>query len=157
MKVTSVQLAFTGIETPEAGQGSIEGFLRGGQTTKRQRDDDAPAAPLGLTDASLNDDTSNQLDTSVQDHEDQSTTSFTCTRCGKTISLPQALIGVRELHNEALASLRSEHNDFHFAQDLAKEPNEAALILSGPTMRSSPKKKKRRKEPQGIEKFFGRT
>lgn len=158
MKVTSVQLAFTGIGTPEAGQGSIEGFLRAGQPAKRQRDDGAPAAPLGLTDASLNDDSGNQLDTSVQDHEDQSTTSFTCTRCGKTISLPQALIGVRELHNEALASLRSEHNDFHFAQDLAKEPNEAALILSaGPTTRSSPKKKKRRKEPQGIEKFFGRT
>lgn len=147
MKVTSVQLAFTGIETPEAGQGSIEGFLRVGQPAKRQRNDDVP---LGLTDASLNSHGGNSLDTSV--HEDQSTTSFTCTRCGKTISLPQALTGVRD---EALASLRSEHNDFHFAQDLSKEPNEA-LPLFGPT-RSSPKKKKRRKEPQGIEKFFGRT
>lgn len=144
MKVSSVQLAFTGIETSESGQGSIEGFFRGQPTAKRQREDEAS---LTLTDANgaVNDTA----------HEDQSTTSFTCARCGKTISLPQALIGVKELHHEALTALQSEHSDYHFAQDLSKESNEA-LIISGPT-RTSPKKKKRRKEPHGIEKFFGRA
>lgn len=39
MNVTNVQLAFTGIETAETGQRSIEGFLKSGQTSKRARDD----------------------------------------------------------------------------------------------------------------------
>ncbi|KAF9466547.1 hypothetical protein BDZ94DRAFT_1306143 [Collybia nuda] len=151
MKVTSIQLAFTGIETPEVGQGSIEGFLKAGQAIKRQRDYDRS---LRVTDSSLNDYRGDQNDTAAHG-EDRATTSFTCTRCRKTISLPQALVNVKELHTEALASLRSEHNDFHYAQDLANEPDEA-IIPSGSTGHS-PKKKKRRKEPRGIEKFFGRT
>jgi DNA polymerase eta len=151
MNVTSVQLAFTGIEPAESGQRSIEGFLKAGQTTKRQRDDDDfPLGSFGDPSAEHKD----ELDTTIARGK-KSSTSFTCTRCGKTIPLPFELADVVDLYDEAIIALRSEHNDFHFAQDLAKESSDV-LVISGPS-KGSPKKKKRRGEPQGIEKFFGRT
>ncbi|KAK0485085.1 hypothetical protein IW261DRAFT_1591324 [Armillaria novae-zelandiae] len=140
MKVTSVQLAFTGIETAETGQQSIDGFFPSGPNSKRSRDDDSPRHVTDLT-------------------ADQSSAAagqavaFTCTRCNKDIPFPNTASVSEEEHADLLATIRMEHSDWHFAQDLAKDPsNQSRVSLKEPA-----KKKKRRKEsPKGIEKFFSR-
>ncbi|KAF5382137.1 hypothetical protein D9615_004300 [Tricholomella constricta] len=174
MKVTNVQLAFTGIEGAEAGQQSIEGFFK--QPAKRPRGDDVDDDDDGVRrifiDGSLTDkgnDISTIIDgIAAQDRSSGTCVpSFVCSRCGETISSPFTSID----EEEELAVLRLEHDDFHFAQDLAKESTGGMVISGpsksvsgpmkgglGPSKMSSPKKK-RRKEPQatGIEKFFRRS
>ncbi|SJL00040.1 uncharacterized protein ARMOST_03352 [Armillaria ostoyae] len=140
IKVTSVQLAFTGIETAETGQQSIDEFLKGGPSSKRARDDDSPKHVTELT-------------------ADQSSAAagqavaFTCSRCNKDIPFPNTVSVSEEDQADLLAAIRMEHSDWHFAQDLAKDPgNQLRVSLKEPA-----KKKKRRKEsPTGIEKFFTR-
>ncbi|KAK0204678.1 hypothetical protein DFS33DRAFT_1321962 [Desarmillaria ectypa] len=140
MKVTSIQLAFTGIETAEIGQQSIDGFLKAGSSSKRGRDEGSPEH--------------------VTEHTaDQSAAAagqaiaFTCARCSKDIPFPSAAPVEEEDQTDLLATIRMEHSDWHFAQDLAKDPgNQLRVSLKEPA-----KKKKRRKEsPKGIEKFFAR-
>ncbi|KAK0450063.1 hypothetical protein EV421DRAFT_1899578 [Armillaria borealis] len=140
MKVTNVQLAFTGIETAETGQQSIDGFLKGGPSSKRGRDDDSPKHVTELT--------ADQLSAAAGQ-----TVAFTCSRCNKDIPFPNTASVLEEDQADLLATVRMEHSDWHFAQDLAKDPgNQLRVSLKEPA-----KKKKRRKEsPKGIEKFFTR-
>lgn len=145
MKVTSIQLAFTGIEIAEAGQRSIEGFLKSG---KRTRDEDQHGLLSPATGAP-------QGDAVVEEHsESDGPSSFTCTRCGNRLIVALATWVDEEQRDNALNVMRMEHEDFHFAQDLAKSPGN---ILPGSLPATEQgKKKKRRKEAQGIEKFFTR-
>ncbi|KAK0223092.1 hypothetical protein IW262DRAFT_1458102 [Armillaria fumosa] len=138
MKVTSVQLAFTGIETAETGQQSIDGFFKSGPNSKRGRDDDSPRHVIELT--------ADQWSAAAGQ-------AFTCTRCNKDILFPKTASVSEEDQASLLATIRMEHSDWHFAQDLAKDPgNQSHVSLKEPA-----KKKKRRKEsPKGIEKFFTR-
>ena len=99
--------------------------------------------------------------------------SYTCPRCRKILSLPSHLQKKvqsssvdperdddREAREDALASLRMEHDDWHFARDLSREENSpkppslstksSSPSSSAPTM----KKRKQGKEPGGIAKFF---
>ncbi|GLB40498.1 putative eta dna polymerase [Lyophyllum shimeji] len=171
-KVTSVQLAFTGVEGAEAGQRSIEGFLTSAQSAKRQRGDDTDIRHVSLDDSLA--DQGNDIATSWTNgpsgdrSSDAHVPSFVCSRCGKKIILPSTT--APSVYEEGhLEALRREHDDFHFAQDLAKE-SAGGLVISGPSKsrtgngkpvsgasKGSPKKKKRRKdapENVGIEKFF---
>ncbi|RDB26370.1 N-acetyltransferase eso1 [Hypsizygus marmoreus] len=153
-KVTSVQLAFTGIETAEPGQRSIDGFLHAGSNTKRQRDDENDTQFGSVAD---NNDTVTTDNSGQGQSSNLRASSFVCTRCDKRISLPS--LPTSSLEEEAqLVALRQEHDDFHFAQELAKESPEDLQSVSTP-VKGYPKKKKRRKEPMplGIEKFFSRT
>jgi DNA polymerase eta len=154
MKVTHIGLGFTGLEYSEVGQRSIEGFLKAGQTSKRSREEDGnpidnDTSLTSVDDGMIDDDVilSGEDDFSV-DHMP----SFTCSRCGKTISM---LSGVGT--EGSLAVLRQEHDDFHFAQDLAKQqqPNNS-LVISKPSKAVSPRKKRRKDPPSqgGIERFF---
>ncbi|KAG6850700.1 hypothetical protein H0H93_009858 [Arthromyces matolae] len=164
MKVTSISLSFSGIEGGELGQQSIEGFFKPGPPAKRRHED--------------NDDHVDQLEQvadgdpqsphdSFNDSPESCGTFFQCKRCGKRIALPSSKLSPVE-HRERLEALRVEHEDFHFAQDLAQMPDNGSIVrepLAGeskhvlkPTSRSSPKKKKKRKEePRGIEQFFRRA
>ncbi|KAF8223117.1 DNA/RNA polymerase [Tricholoma matsutake] len=145
MKVNNITLGFTGLESSEVGQRSIEGFLNG-QALKRPRDEDDNAID-NIPSRSLDD---------AADHK----LSFTCTRCGKTISSDALMSGVGT--EEDLTVLRQEHDDFHFAHDLAGQQPSNDLVISGPSKappKISPKRKKRQKDPPsrgGIEQFFGR-
>ncbi|KAG1821793.1 DNA polymerase eta [Suillus subaureus] len=138
VNITSVQLAFTGLEKTEMGQKSIEGFFttRDVQQTslKRSREDDEPLVSPEKT-----------LPTSSY----VEAVSFKCTRCRKTIALreDQATGGPNEVA-QRLATLRSEHGDFHFAQDLAHSTDGSVPVPRG----SSSKRKK--VESEGIAKFF---
>ncbi|KAG6817165.1 hypothetical protein H0H87_012126 [Tephrocybe sp. NHM501043] len=164
MKVTSVSLAFSGIEGAEAGQRSIEGFFRTEQPSKRQHgedgDDDIQRTDF---DGDIGDENRNISDTRSSDLH----MSFNCLRCGKRLSMPLSETSTLD-GEERLAALRLEHDDYHFAQDLAKESVSGPVISvpSGSTKKSlkplsktSPKKKKRRKEEpaRGIEQFFRRS
>lgn len=142
VNITSVQLAFTGLEKAEMGQKSIEGFfttrdIQQQTSLKRSREEDEPLISPENTDLSL------------PKSSDVEAVSFECTRCRKTIALRegQATGGPNEVA-QRLATLRSEHGDFHFAQDLANSNDESVPVPRG----SSSKRKK--SEPKGIAKFF---
>ncbi|KAG2147629.1 hypothetical protein DEU56DRAFT_130884 [Suillus clintonianus] len=141
VNVTSVQLAFTGLEKAEMGQKSIEGFFatRDNQqqpSLKRSREEDGTLVSLENTNAPLK-------------SSDAEAVSFNCSRCRKAIALreDQTTGGPNEIA-QRLATLRSEHDDFHFAQDLANSDDRSVPIPRG----SSSKRKK--VEPKGIAKFF---
>ncbi|KAK7044220.1 N-acetyltransferase eso1 [Paramarasmius palmivorus] len=155
MKVTNVQLAFTGIEVAEEGQQSIDGFFSGGQVFKRSREDDDPEA------TSLHGTVKERKTTyghSAEETEDFDTGvfSFTCPTCRKKFSLSamQIASGTADDHARELEAIKVEHQDYHFAQAVAREIEpEPQPAQSGDTK----KVKKKRKEPaKGIEKFFAR-
>ncbi|KIY66533.1 DNA polymerase eta [Cylindrobasidium torrendii FP15055 ss-10] len=147
MKVTSVQLAFTGVGAAESGQRSIEGFFKNGSSSSRNDDH----VDEGLT---------------GQVENAPATSSFTCPRCQKELratALEDAEV------NAALEAIKVEHGDWHFAQDLAKEDLSSTerprLSLREPVKGSQalspPKRKKKRKredeEPkESIARFFVR-
>jgi len=123
LKVSSVQLAFTGIEETEAGQTSIEGFFKA-PSAKRSRDAEAV----------------------IDFHGGDKGLTHTCGRCGKTFSCAT---------EEELEKTRLEHDDFHFAQDLAKESYQP--ITAPPKPKASAAKQpaaKKQKRVEGIERFF---
>jgi DNA polymerase eta len=134
MKVTIVQLSFTGIETGEAGQKTIEGFLK--PNSKRSRDDNEnDIAPLPQDEQQ-----------EAQNSESNDGTSFICPRCGKRVSLPKSYPGEDADRERSLDTIRMEHEDFHFAQDLAKTSDNDGERREV--------KKKRLAKPEGIAKFF---
>ncbi|EIN09832.1 DNA/RNA polymerase [Punctularia strigosozonata HHB-11173 SS5] len=147
VKITAVQLAFTGVETMEDGQRNIEGFFGGADNT-------APSDP----------NTQDTLDPSdTGDNSCALQSSFTCERCGKRIALPADLLGLEDedLRRDALAALRIEHDDFHFAEELAKPKIKPNRGVVPPTSKARGKntaktKSKIAKEQEGIAKFFTR-
>lgn len=147
MKVTNVSLAFAGLEAAEMGQKTITGFL------KRRGEDDEPPHPNAGADrqevapADLDDDPFNDSNTD--------SLSFTCARCGKRISAPSHPTSAMEKETQ-LAVLKVEHDDYHFAQDLAKDTDNI-IPVSAPSSKGPPKRKKQKvseAKPVGIEKFF---
>lgn len=139
MKITIVQLSFTGLETAETGQKTIEGFLK--PTSKRARDEDENVdAPLP------------QDEQLGENPESNDATSFICQRCGKRISLPLTYSSEGIDKEKSLVTMRMEHDDFHFAQDLAKTANSDIQIRPA----KQPHKKPRQTAAGGIAKFFTR-
>jgi DNA polymerase eta len=161
MKVTSVQLGFTGLETAESGQRSLDGFLTSSLLAKRPRDYvhyDERHSPVGSVDTTGSDAEGSRAAERVQNY--QSDTSFTCTRCGRRFSLPKSLLDVEDttLKAESLAAIRMEHDDFHFAFELAKESDsaEAGRTMDVTTKETRKKRQKEKDKSNGIEKFFDR-
>lgn len=152
MKVTSVQLAFTGIEASEPGQQSIEGFFRTAPVSKRTREPDGDGQILPRSPEKV------EADKQDQGKEVSHPKGFLCSRCGKYVALTDTDSAMdADVAAEVLSILRQEHDDFHLAQELAK--SERSVTIRGPTVTNSGRRsvKKRRKEtPQGIEKFFSR-
>lgn len=146
MKVTSVQLAFTGIEPSETGQQSIDGFLK--VPTKRPRDsdqDDNPGSAIPF----------DPRDSSSLGHDDFS---FSCKQCQERITLSDEVIAANldaEILAQKLAISRQEHDDFHLAQNLAKERQPMVKVSASEPVKRSEKKRKK-ESPKGIEKFFKR-
>lgn len=157
MKITHVSLSFHGVEAGEVNQQGIEGFLSKTQSSpskrkyKRGSDDEevfetVPASSHGVLDPKLDIDY------------------FVCDRCKKRIALPEEFVAVaseldEEIKKDALGSLRTEHQDFHFAQDLSKMASDDERP-DGLNSKSTvhPKKKRKHKgggtEREGIERFF---
>ena len=164
LKITHVALGFTGVEVMEAGQCSIDAFLKppstsaGGQSTdgavKRKRDsEEGPERDVARRKSDV-DNLTTSLDNAVY---------FVCDKCSKRISLPRDLMdgGLEDaIREEALEALRVEHTDFHYAQELSKQLSSSvsprkfrpSSADQGPP--SANPKKKRLKERKGIAKFF---
>jgi len=154
LNVTKVHLAFTGIEFSETGQQTIEGFLKPSSSKKRPQDDEF----LDAQDV----DAQEVADTS---HEK---TAYVCLRCGKTFHSPSRtelfLLGENgAADSDYLSRVKLEHEDYHFAQDLANEGrSQSKISVSRPQNTTSAsahslKKQKSTSNPGGIEKFFRKS
>ncbi|EJD06732.1 eta DNA polymerase [Fomitiporia mediterranea MF3/22] len=187
MKVTHLGLGLTGIGWTEEGQQNIQGFFRAKAPTGTERAvSEGVAGPSTYaTGREALRQRSQSVKPGVDEDEivvldigDESGTgcySFTCARCRKIISLPPHLLkqgevsgpigdntsDVEELRQDALAVLRMEHDDYHFAQDLARQDKQSTSSASVPEKRkpsssSTRQVKKRKKEhqPEGIARFF---
>lgn len=164
MNITNVALGFAGVEFMEIGQRSIEGFFKNPTTTsdtprspdsgtKRKRDPrDDPQPETSLTRSGPH--------TQQHDAPADEVTSFLCGRCGKRIALPSELTDANvgaEIRTKALVALRMEHDDFHVAQDLAKQYSvDGSPRKIRPIEKPQTKKTKRRETPEGIAKFFNK-
>lgn len=157
-KITHVSLSFHGVEAGEVNQQGIEGFLSKTPNTpsKRKREADS--------DDERADDTIPQIPHGVSELR-ADVDYFVCDRCKKRISLPQELLDSSELgediKKDALGSLRTEHQDFHFAQDLSRmlsDDEQPERPVSKSTIH--PKRKRKRNggaaEGEGIARFFNR-
>ena len=154
LRVTCVHLAFTGIEFAESGQQTIEDFLKPSSSKKRLPDQEPEILP-GVK-------SGEDLDPKMGAEN----VIYTCPRCGKSIYSP-AQADVWEggqdgiIDPDYIAKVKSEHEDFHFAQDLANEGKPRSVIsVTSKSPRVAPSAAKRRKppsEPNGIEKFFRRS
>lgn len=139
--ITSIQLAFTGIESAEMGQQSIDGFFSNGQngqvSLKRPfekasgRKKAGPDAAAGWT---------------QQESDGKIVTTYTCTICGTALDLRS---DSDEDATACAARIRQEHSDHHYAEQLAK-----TLDLEPHMPAPSPPRKKVKKG--GIESFFHR-
>lgn len=147
INVTNVQLAFTGIEATETGQQSIDGFFKTKdvhrQPPKRPRDNNDELSPTRV-----------ESDTcDVPEQREQSWMSFVCDRCQNRIALrDDQLDWSDDERARALTTLRQEHQDFHFAQDLAN----GSLPKKTDSASRPASKRGRGVEPRGIAKFFGK-
>jgi DNA polymerase eta len=139
MKITNVFLGFAGVETMAAGQRSIEGFFSDSDRHKRKAEDGVHAEGS---------DKRRALGTSVGDGpaepEVGTSLSYRCSRCDQQIRRATDEVDDREA---ALDILKMEHDDFHYAQDLAKAGD-------GNTNPNEKKRKKGKVVPTGIAKFF---
>ncbi|THV02836.1 DNA/RNA polymerase, partial [Dendrothele bispora CBS 962.96] len=116
IKITNVSLAFTGIEIAEEGQQNIDEFFKAGRVSKRPRETDSVTESEGrIVDGESS---------SLTGYEGRNTpTFFSCAECDKTFSLPKKFLSPSVSHAEiaqALDTMRNEHNDFHFAQSVAR-------------------------------------
>ena len=161
--ITHVALGFSGVESGEAGQQSIEGFFQPGTSTgdpiladrKRRRVavEDSAGASVDLSDLS---------GTSQIDRGEKAMMAFVCPRCHQRIELEPT----NDAHNdnEALSRLRIEHSDFHLAEDLSKMAGHSDGNVGSGSVRiravekvNSTKMKRKKQPPEdGIAKFFAR-
>lgn len=154
LNVTKVHLAFTGIEFSETGQQTIEGFLKPSSSRKRAQDEEKF-------------DTQDVDARRVADapHENAA---YVCPRCGKTFYSPCRtelfLLGENgAADSDYLSRVKLEHEDYHFAQDLANEGRPRSRISvskpqnTTPASAYTPKKQRSAFNPGGIEKFFRKS
>ncbi|OCH84811.1 DNA polymerase eta [Obba rivulosa] len=163
ISITSVQLSFTGIELAETGQRNIEGFLKarppvsGDQSsaaagsTKRKRDErefsEPPFVQLAAEDV--------REDVKVSETSARVETSFVCKRCGKRVALSDVDASAEDaIARDMLAALRMEHEDFHFAQELAGQSEDVSAPRKIRPSDTPVTKRKVPKVKEGIARFF---
>jgi DNA polymerase eta len=165
LKVNHISLAFAGIEIAEQGQKSIEGFLKSASanSSKKKRpdheQDGSPDLYTKETESNHQDDTASDVQTSEHQSPVNHDLSYSCSRCGKIFYPPDNLTDADDdIRREALSSIRLEHQDFHFAEDLMKESEEHIPPVTTQSNKSGfrpgPSKKKSRNQPQGLDKYF---
>ncbi|KAF8824895.1 hypothetical protein HHX47_DHR7000283 [Lentinula edodes] len=80
--------------------------------------------------------------------------------CHKTLSLSPKLLSTSDVLGRAyaLAALKDEHSDFHFAESVAREMEPEVKEVRGPHKKvKTPMIQEKEIGPRGIEKFFNRT
>jgi DNA polymerase eta len=181
MKITNVQLSFSGIESMEIGQRRIEGFFQKPSSSGQdpasygQHDDSSSCSGNSCTtlkrkrsgsspEVTKDGDVVKQVGTgSPAGSVSTMTPGFVCDRCGKQI-VPQYTNTDRNCQESAsavflddmreeLTRLRREHDDFHFAQDLANQVPEddrsVGRAVIRPSENSVQANKKRKQDGKG--------
>ena len=153
-KITHVSLSFHGVEVGEANQRGIEGFLSKAPSTPSKRKRKANSDDEEEADEVIPLPSHGELEPRPDiDY-------FVCDRCEKRMGLPQELMGASELDEDikrdVLRSLRVEHQDFHFAQDLSRMPSDDERS-ERPNLKPKVQVKKRKMmKGEGIAKFFSK-
>lgn len=154
MQVTNVALSFTNVETLASGQRSIEGFFSQDRNKRKQFSDEftdiqkrQSTKQLKLSDNLINIKDNPAVESIPLDLN----IGFRCTRCHKWI---QRVIEQNIDQGVALASLKMEHADFHFAEDLADADNDPLPFSNGQIQSRTNPKCTEKQKPRGIERFF---
>ena len=164
MKIINISLAFTGLDAMESGQQGIEHFFKstdgmasplpGRKRTRETLEAAISAAPDQVGTGQQ------QCSTWLDEIDDLSTRTLTweCPRCQSCLPI---IVRPNEVESERIGTIRSEHEDWHFAKDLAREN---AVILGGgkSTLRASSSmgskgnkgNKKRKQEGVDIASYF---
>jgi DNA polymerase eta len=159
MKIINISLAFTGLDGMESGQQGIEHFLTSKDemvhpvpSRKRTREiveattSHEAAAPKPV-------ETGQQQYSTRSDDFSTRTLTWECPRCRSRLPI---VVQPNEVESERVDSIRSEHEDWHFAKDLARE---GAVVLGGGKSRlraasTSTGNKKRKQESTDIASYF---
>ncbi|KAJ7220061.1 DNA/RNA polymerase [Mycena pura] len=148
LKITGVSLAFAGIDGVESGLKSIDTFFKK-PVSKRALEEDTDDAIVNNDNAGEGSISSERTSRNIS----KDLSSFMCSRCGHRSTLPPSATRTEAERQTALTLMRTEHEDFHLALDLSKVPDDGREKRSGS---GQPKKKQRKKSPQGIAKFFSK-
>ncbi|GAW01991.1 eta dna polymerase [Lentinula edodes] len=157
IRITYISLGFTGIEATDASQQSIASFLDSHAVTGVKRPNEEKN---GNPSKSRHRNTQRVRSRPSSPSADQNTTSFTCLECHKTLSLSPKLLSTSDVLGRAyaLAALKDEHSDFHFAESVAREMEPEVKEVRGPHKKvKTPMIQEKEIGPRGIEKFFNRT
>jgi DNA polymerase eta len=156
-KITHVSLSFNGVEAGEVNQQGIEGFLSKAPSSPRKRKRQANSDDEEIVETLP---TSSNGESGPKPDIDY----FICDRCKRRIALPEELTMFaseldEDTKKDGLGSLRAEHQDFHFAQDLSKIPSDDGRPEKpNPKWTVQPRKKGKHKgggtNGEGIERFF---
>ncbi|KZT29647.1 DNA polymerase eta [Neolentinus lepideus HHB14362 ss-1] len=157
MKITHVGLSFTGIASNESGQQNIEGFFKDSDVSVKAEDRGTKRKLHSIVEEKH----ASEEITECQPSRSAIATHFDCGRCGRRIHISDDLagIGIEDyIKQQALAALRTEHEDFHLALDLSKLPEDgvnAAKFRPDPPQKKFKKpKSKPEPKPDGIAKFL---
>lgn len=135
MKIFHISLAFTGVAALEQGQRGIQRFLAGQEEV----------SPTSLPAES------------GKKNDDVECLKYRCPTCSKVITEEVARSEDADMRTLRLNALKAEHEDFHFAQNLARK--EKVVIGGAGKRKTSPDRaraNKRRKEEVTIASFFPR-
>jgi DNA polymerase eta len=162
MKIINISLAFTGLDVMESGQQGIEDFFKSGtrwclpcpvgsghgkhlrlpfhtrQLLQGRRE-------LGNNSAHVPEEI---------DGSSTRTLTWECPRCRSCLPI---IVRPNEVESERVDTIRLEHEDWHFAKDLARE--NAVVLGGGGVSKSTTRgprvgKKKRKKESVDIASYF---
>ncbi|KAI0067378.1 DNA/RNA polymerase [Artomyces pyxidatus] len=171
IKITNIALTFTGLEAVEVGQQSIEGFFQSGQAGPSK----PPSKPPSHSSMKRKNNASPERrhkslwppdsDSTLMPGSPSAPTSgndlteshrYVCPRCHVRLDFPDDDVGTMDPNEReaALARMRLEHDDFHFAQDLA-QGGDGSGGLRLASVRPH-KRKKTETTKEGIAKFFTR-
>jgi DNA polymerase eta len=132
MKIINISIAFTGVGALEQGQRGIEGFFGSavpGPSISRPKE------------------TSSNEETPAED--ETKTTEYSCLKCSKTFVVSVQQDDGEEQRAAKVEAVKTEHEDFHFAQQLSRQDK---LVIGGSKRRHSPSRAapKKRKKDEGL-------
>lgn len=160
MKIINISLAFTGLDAMESGQQGIEHFFK-------SRDEMASPLPgrkrtRETFEATISHEAAapKPVGTGQQQGSDEMPTRTLTWECPRCRSCVPIIVRPNEVESERVDSIRSEHEDWHFAKDLARE--NAVVLGGGKTSSRAPSslqglgnaRKKRKQEGIDIATYF---
>ena len=159
LKIINISVAFTGLDVMEPGQQGIEDFFKLGREMapplpNRKRTRETFEATSSHEAAAPKQAETGQQQCRTLPEEigglPTRTLSWECPRCRSCLPI---VVGPNEVESERVASIQSEHEDWHFAKDLVRE-NAVVLGGGGPSKSTKRGRQKKKKESVDIATYF---